>query len=65
MWEIDHFNHKSGKSFFFVIYSQGRLVGIIVQRVLVEVAEHLEHNGLRLDVVNERLGHCHSELEKI
>ena len=38
------------------------LLAMQVERVLLIVAEHLEHDGLGLDVLDERLGHLHRDL---
>ena len=39
------------------------IFGLLMQWVLLVMAEHLKHDGLCLDVVNKRLGYGHCELQ--
>ena len=45
------------------VHSLGSFPRLFVQRVLLVVAQDLKHQRLCLDVVDERLGHRHSELK--
>ena len=38
------------------------VLGLYVQRVLLVMSEHLEHNGVCFNVINERAGHRHGEV---